>query len=61
MFRRFLAAVPLAFVSLTAPIDAEAQVASGLDGLSDDQLQQAVNFVIGNAIFFRSTMRARAC
>ncbi|SPZ34013.1 conserved exported protein of uncharacterised function [Agrobacterium tumefaciens] len=51
MFRRFLAAVPLAFVSLTAPMQAEAQVASGLDGLSDDQLQQAVNFVIGNAIF----------
>ncbi|HCD83815.1 MAG TPA: hypothetical protein DEQ45_08295, partial [Agrobacterium sp.] len=51
MFRRFLAAVPLAFVSLTAPIGAQAQVASGLDGLSDEQLQQAVNFVIGNAIF----------
>jgi hypothetical protein len=51
MFRRFLAAVPLAFVSLTVPIDTQAQVASGLDGLSDDQLQQAVNFVIGNAIF----------
>lgn len=51
MFRRFLAAVPLAFVSLTAPLEAEAQVASGLDGLSDEQLQQAVNFVIGNAIF----------
>ena len=49
MLRRFLAAVPLAFVSLTAP--AQAQVAAGLDGLSDDQLQQAVNFVIGNAIF----------
>lgn len=49
MLRRFLAAIPLAFVSLTAP--AQAQVAAGLDGLSDDQLQQAVNFVIGNAIF----------
>ena len=49
MLRRFLAAVPLAFVSLTAP--AQAQTAAGLDGLSDDQLQQAVNFVIGNAIF----------
>ncbi|AYM56922.1 DUF4344 domain-containing metallopeptidase [Agrobacterium fabrum] len=51
MLRRFLAAVPLAFVSLTLPIEAGAQVASGLDGLSDDQLQQSVNFVIGNAIF----------
>lgn len=49
MLRRFLAAIPLAFVSLTAP--AQAQAAAGLDGLSDDQLQQAVNFVIGNAIF----------
>jgi hypothetical protein len=49
MLRRFLAAIPLAFVSLTAP--AQAQTAAGLDGLSDDQLQQAVNFVIGNAIF----------
>ncbi|MCZ7453853.1 DUF4344 domain-containing metallopeptidase [Rhizobium rhizogenes] len=49
MLRRFLAAVPLAFVSLMAP--AQAQTAAGLDGLSDDQLQQAVNFVIGNAIF----------
>ncbi|MDS7596754.1 DUF4344 domain-containing metallopeptidase [Agrobacterium tumefaciens] len=51
MFRRFLVAVPMAFVSLTAPMQAQAQFASGLDGLSDDQLQQAVNFVIGNAIF----------
>ncbi len=51
MSRRFLAAVSLAFISLTVPVGAQAQAATGLDGLSEEQLQQAVNFVIGNAIF----------
>jgi len=51
MIRRLLTALPMVLVSLTAPTHVQAQFASGLDDLSDDQLQQAVNFVIGNAIF----------
>lgn len=51
MLRRFLTAVPVVFSCAMLPPVAHAQAVSDLSGLSDDQLQQTVNFVIGNAIF----------
>ncbi|QCI98125.1 DUF4344 domain-containing metallopeptidase [Agrobacterium larrymoorei] len=50
MLRRFWTVLPVAVLSLVSPA-AHAQVAPALDDLSDEQLQQTVNFVIGNAIF----------
>ncbi|WP_233136325.1 DUF4344 domain-containing metallopeptidase [Agrobacterium vaccinii] len=50
MLRRLMTASLVTVFSFFSPA-AHAQTAPALDGLSDDQLQQTVNFVIGNAIF----------
>lgn len=50
MLRRFHAVLSVAFLWSAMPA-AHAQVAPALDDLSDEQLQQTVNFVIGNAVF----------
>lgn len=50
MLRRLMTASLVTVFSFVSPA-AHAQTAPALDGLSDEQLQQTVNFVIGNAIF----------
>lgn len=50
MLRRFRTVLSVAFLVSALP-SAHAQVAPALDDLSDEQLQQTVNFVIGNAVF----------
>lgn len=50
MLRRLMTASLVTVFSSLSPA-AHAQTAPALDGLSDEQLQQTVNFVIGNAIF----------
>ncbi|MDQ1185707.1 DUF4344 domain-containing metallopeptidase [Agrobacterium larrymoorei] len=50
MLRRFRTVLSVALLCSAMPA-AQAQVAPALDDLSDDQLQQTVNFVIGNAVF----------
>ncbi|MBN7804979.1 hypothetical protein JZX86_06315 [Agrobacterium rosae] len=50
MLRRLMTATLVTVFSFTIPA-AHAQTAPALDDLSDEQLQQTVNFVIGNAIF----------
>ncbi|WP_234900232.1 DUF4344 domain-containing metallopeptidase [Rhizobium skierniewicense] len=50
MLRRLITVSLVTVFSLLSPA-AHAQTAPALDDLSDEQLQQTVNFVIGNAIF----------
>ena len=50
MLRRLMTATLVTVFSCLSPA-AHAQTAPALDGLSDEQLQQTVNFVVGNAIF----------
>ncbi len=50
MLRRLMTTSLVTVFSFVSPA-AHAQTAPALDGLSDEQLQQTVNFVIGNAIF----------
>ena len=50
MLRRLMATSLVTVFSLLSPA-ANAQTAPALDDLSEEQLQQTVNFVIGNAIF----------
>lgn len=51
MLRSFWASLPVALVSVLMSHSANAQSPSALDDLSDEQLEQTVNFAIGNAIF----------
>ncbi|MGV1917049.1 DUF4344 domain-containing metallopeptidase [uncultured Agrobacterium sp.] len=50
MLRRFRTVLSVVLLCSVMPV-AQAQVAPALDDLSDEQLQQTVNFVIGNAVF----------
>lgn len=50
MLRKLLTAFPVVMVSLSAP-DAKAQFITPLEQLNEQQLEVAVNFVLGNASF----------